>query len=163
MRDVRLPEYPTTLSLEVWFRDIDALGHVSTGVFMSYFEQARVLYWRSLLEGAPEEERDFKRFGFMFVKAELEFASPAILGEKLLVGCRVSALRGKSFSFAYSAVAVVTGRPGAVLRPVASGRTVQVFFDFTRGQSLTIPESLRRRIAVREGDSLRTPGRGTEA
>lgn len=159
MRDVRLPEFPVTLPLEVWFRDIDATGHVNNAVTLTYFEQARVHYWLSLLEGAAAELRDFHRFGFVIVRAEIDFVAPATLGEKLLVGCRASEVRGKSFLFDYRIVAVEGDRADAALRHVASGRTVQVLYDFAKKSSIPLPEELRRRIALREGEAPSAPPR----
>ena len=79
MRDVRLPEFPVTLPVEVWFRDLDAMGHVNNAVYLTYFEQARIHYWNSLLEGLPPEQREFRRFGFIIVRAEVDYVAPSWL------------------------------------------------------------------------------------
>ena len=34
---------------EIRFRDIDAMGHVNNAVFLSYFEQARIHFFRQLV------------------------------------------------------------------------------------------------------------------
>ena len=36
--------YPYEISLEVAFRDIDAMGHVNNAVFFAYFETVRIKY-----------------------------------------------------------------------------------------------------------------------
>ena len=159
MRDVRLPEFPVTLPLEVWFRDLDAMGHVNHAVYLTYFEQARIHYWNSLLDALVPEQRDFRRFGFVIVRAEVDYVAPSTLGERLLVGCRATEVRGKSFVFEYRAVAIEGDRADAVLRHLASGKTVQVLYDFSRETSIPLPDELRRRIAAREGEAPSAPPR----
>ena len=49
MLDVRLPEFSFAISLYVWYRDLDAMGHVNNATYFQYFEQARTRYWLSLM------------------------------------------------------------------------------------------------------------------
>ncbi|MBK6404207.1 MAG: thioesterase family protein [Holophagales bacterium] len=51
MRDVRLPEFPCVVGVEVRFRDLDAMGHVNNAVYLTYFEQARLAFWRAIHPG----------------------------------------------------------------------------------------------------------------
>ena len=160
MRDVRLAEYPFSLPLEVAFRDLDALGHVNNAVFLSYFESARIGYWYSLagVHGAPEVPFDLSRLGMIVVRAEVDFASPAFLGEPLLVGCRVGEIGHTSFSFEYRIVSRQEESESSS-RLVASGRTVQVAWDPVARTKVPVSEELRRRIEAREGRSFKPPAR----
>src|SRR5438094_36579 len=79
MLDVRLPDYPFALSFYVWFRDLDAMGHVNNSVYFTYFEQVRTRYWLSL-----HSESDYMHLGFIVVHAECDYVSPASLGQSLL-------------------------------------------------------------------------------
>ncbi len=57
MRDVRLPDFPCVVPVEVRFRDLDAMGHVNSAVYLTYFEQARL----ALLARAPPGRRPGRR------------------------------------------------------------------------------------------------------
>lgn len=146
MLDVRLPDFHYTLPITVFFRDLDAMGHVNNATYFSYFEEARSRYWLSLFEHAV----DFKKLGFIVVHAECDFASAATYGEALLVGCKVTGIGRSSFVLDYR---IVSGEAttDAQARLVATGRTVQALFDWTSQKTVAFTDELRRRLEAREG------------
>jgi acyl-CoA thioester hydrolase len=147
MRDVRLPDFPCVVPVEVRFRDLDAMGHVNSAVFLTYFEQARLGFWLAIHPGpAPEGAVDPAAIGFVVARAECDYASPAKLGERLLVGCRAGDFGTSSFAFDYRIVAAGGGAVDAEVRLVASGRTVQVAWDRDSGRKVHVPEELKKRI-----------------
>jgi len=146
MRDVRLPEFPCVAGVEVRFRDLDAMGHVNNAVYLTYFEQARLAFWRAIHPGGvPDEAIDPARIGFVLARAECDFVSPVRLGERLLVGCRAGDFGTSSFAFDYRIVAAGGAVDGEV-RNVASGRTVQVTWDWASGKKSPLPADLKARI-----------------
>jgi len=42
-------EYAFRHVLHVRFRDCDAMGHVNHAVYLTYFEQCRLTFWRELI------------------------------------------------------------------------------------------------------------------
>ncbi len=156
MRDVRLPEFPCVVPVEVRFRDLDAMGHVNNAVYLTYFEQARLAFWLSLQPGlAPGEAVEPSAIGFVLVRAECDYASPVRLGERLLVGCRAGDLGSSSFAFDYGVVAV-GGSVDAEVRAVASGRTVQVAWDWKEGRKAALSDDLKRRIEAFQSPAQRS-------
>jgi acyl-CoA thioester hydrolase len=146
MRDVRLPEFPCVVPVEVRFRDLDAMGHVNNAVYLTFFEQARLAFWLALHPGgAPDEAIDPARIGFVLARAECDYASPVRLGERLLVGCRAGDFGVSSFVFDYRIVAA-GGSVDAEVRLVASGRTVQVTWDWAAGKKVPLSADLKTRI-----------------
>jgi acyl-CoA thioester hydrolase len=130
-----MSSYKFFTTLEVRFRDVDALGHVNNAVYLTYFEVTRFHYWKALLgDGA------FNRFSFVVVRAECNYRAPAHIGEVLKVGARVSELRKSSFVFAYEITNSTTGTL------VADGLTVQACFDLQEKKVKSIPAELRNRI-----------------
>lgn len=156
MRDVRLPDFPLALPVEVRFRDLDAMGHVNNAVYFSYLEQARTRYWLTLLPGSipPEGITDMRRLGFILVHAECDFASPAHLSETLLVGCRISEMGRTSFACDYR---IVSGAASTDVgaRLVATARTVQVLYDWAERRPIPISDELRRLVQERQGGPVR--------
>ncbi len=63
----------------------------------------------------------------------------------LLVGCRAGDFGTSSFAFDYRIVAA-PGSVDAEVRLVASGRTVQVTWDWSEGRKAPLGEELRKRI-----------------
>lgn len=163
MRDVRLPEFPCVVPVEVRFRDLDAMGHVNNAVFLTYFEQARLAFWLAIHHGgAPGEAVDPAGIGFVLARAECDFASPVRLGERLLVGCRAGDFGSSSFVFDYRIVAAA-GAVDAEVRLVASGRTVQVCWDWAAGKKTPVPEELKKRIEAFQATQPRGSARPPHA
>ncbi len=159
MRDVRLPEFPCVVPVEVRFRDLDAMGHVNNAVYLTFFEQARLAFWLALHPGgAPGEAVDVARIGFVLARAECDYASPVRLGERLLVGCRAGDFGASSFVFDYRIVAA-GGSVDAEVRLVASGRTVQVTWDWASGTKVPVPDELKKRVEAFQAATPRGPQR----
>jgi acyl-CoA thioester hydrolase len=151
MLDVRLPDFPYSIPIEVRFSDLDAMGHVNNAVYFTYFEQARIGYWLSLIGALAA---DLKAIGMIVVHAECDYASGAVLGEKLLVGCRVVSFGTSSFVLAYEIVSADKLGGDASARPVAHGTTIQVLYDWNERRTVPFTDELRRRIEAREGRAL---------
>ena len=144
MLDVRLPDFAFAFALDVWFRDLDAMGHVNNAVYFSYFEQARTRYWLSLL--GEHDFHDFRMIGFIVVHAECDYASAGEMGDRLLVGCRVSEIRRSSFVFDYRIVTGDLRGSDSESRLVATGKTVQALYDWNTKKTVNFSEELRKKI-----------------
>ena len=164
MLDVRLPDYPFAISLYVWFRDLDAMGHVNNAVYFTYFEQARTRYWLSMLSGETTasplhhprpQENDYKKLDFVVVHAECDFVASAEMGDSLLVGCRIPEIRKSSFVFEYRVVTAEKTGSDADSRLIATGKTVQAIYDWDTKKTLPFPDDLRKKVEAREGGRLK--------
>ena len=123
------------------FRDTDAMGHLNNAVYVTYFEMARTAYWRELTG-----DRDYQKVPFILAHTTIDFRSPAFVHETLLVGIRVARLGNRSFECAYRVAEETTDRL------VCEGRSVQVIFDYARGESYSMPEELRAKVRAFEGN-----------
>jgi acyl-CoA thioester hydrolase len=123
------------IALEIPYRDIDAMGHLNNAVYLAYLETARQKYWLSLLDS-----RDFWDIDFVVARTEIDYRSPAQMGEVLEIDIHVSRLGRSSFDFVYR----VSGPDG---RLVAEGKTTQVMYDWQLRRSK--PLSDERRQAIR--------------
>jgi len=126
-------------TLEVRWRDVDAMGHVNNAVYFSYLEQARLHYLRK--RGfTPARPADI---GIMIAEASGKSRSPLALSEQVTIYARVSALRKSSFFLEYHL-------HGEDDRLVATARTVQVCYDYTQGRPIPIPDQWRAAITTYE-------------
>lgn len=126
-------------TLEVRWRDLDALDHVNNAVYFTYLEEARFHYLREL--GVVSS--DPSGIGMILAEASCQFKSPLGLGERVTVWVRVSELRNSSFIFEYR----VEGDDG---RLAATARSAQVCYDYQNQCPIPIPGEWRKVIAVYE-------------
>ena len=146
MRDVRLPEFPCVVPVEVRFRDLDAMGHVNNAVYATYFEVARLGYVKAL--GTPSSGDVRELFPFIMLDLQIRFVSEARLGDVLRVHVRTATLGTKSFAFEY--LVTRTG-DGAV---VTVGSSTLVYFDWGQHRTLPVPPDFRERLERLEGRRL---------
>ncbi len=126
-------------SVEVRWRDLDALGHVNNAVYLTYLEQSRVHYLRALglVSGGVDD------IGMIIAKVTCTYHSALSLGEQVTVRVRVAELGNTSFLFVYR----VEGEDG---RLAATGSTVQVCYDYQAMKPVPVPPRWREIIAAYE-------------
>ena len=108
-----------SLSIDVRFADLDAMGHVNHAVFISYLEHARIKWWGQLLVG-----RTFLEEVFLIARVEIDYRKPILLDDAIRVELHCSHVGNTSFAVSYT---VVRERDGVVL---AEAETVQVMMNF---------------------------------
>ncbi len=132
-------DYPYEISLEVAFRDIDAMGHVNNAVFFAYFETVRIKFMADILEHSSLVGTELLDLPLILVEASCTYKSPALLSEKIYIGVGISRFGTKSFDMLYR----IQGEDG---RLVAYGRTVQVMYDYIHRSAFRIPEDVRQYV-----------------
>ncbi|MBP9503119.1 MAG: acyl-CoA thioesterase [Candidatus Promineofilum sp.] len=142
--------YPYETSLEVAFRDIDAMGHVNNAVFFAYFETARIKYLAEIMERGGLMGTELLDLPLILVEAACTYKSPALLTETLYIGTGISRWGTKSFDMLYR----VQGQDG---RLVAYGRTVQVMYDYISRSAFPIPAAVRDYVEAFQ-DGWEPPG-----
>ena len=135
------------VEVQVRFRDLDAMNHVNNAVYFTYFEIARIAYYGELT-GSP----DARDLDMILAEATCTYRSPAVYRERLDVWVRTVSLGRSSSVFEYRIVEQTTGRL------VATGRTVQVMYDYAAGRSTPMPPELRARFEAFEGRPLSRTG-----
>jgi acyl-CoA thioester hydrolase len=126
--------FPYITTVEVAFRDLDAMGHVNNAVYLSYLENARIKYLVGLLE-----LNGLGNMPLIMAEAQISYKAPAFFGEQLTVGTGVSRFGVKSFDMLYR----ITGGDG---RLVVLAKTVQVAYDYAAGTTISVPDALKARI-----------------
>lgn len=130
------PAFRFATAIRVRWSDCDAFGHVNNASFLSYFEEARIDYWKTVVPDVPFT-------GMAIVHTAVDFRGQAFPGDQLTIRVAVTELKRTSFWAAYEVVR------GDIV--VATGRSAQVFFDYAAQRPSTIPEAFRARIASYEG------------
>ncbi|HTP06622.1 MAG TPA: thioesterase family protein [Anaerolineae bacterium] len=128
--------------ITIRFRDLDAFGHVNNAVYFTFMEMARVAYFTQIGLLKPSE---FPSPFFIIAEATCQYKAPIDLQTSLIIQVRVSRLGNSSFDMAYRFVDEVSG---IVL---ATGRTVQVTYDYAANRSVPLPDEWRTALARLEG------------
>ena len=119
----------------VRFRDLDPMGHVNNAVFLTYMESARTAFLIEL--GAASGVHDLP---IIVARIEIDFRSPAGLGDEVEVGVRAGRFGTKSFDLEYEL------RAGD--RLLAEAKSVCVGYDYATGETVAIPDDWRARLAA---------------
>lgn len=136
------PRFRYVRSVDVRFRDLDALSHVNNVVYLSYVEQVRTEYFRDvLLLQVPSD------LTWVIARVWCDFLQPLGFGDRVDVGWRISRLGGASADYEFELA------KGGVL--AARGGGVLVNSDARAARSAPIPDAWRERIATFEGIALR--------
>ena len=125
-------------TLKVRFRDCDAMGHVNNAVYLTYLEEARFAYWRSLwgadLEGLPEGTP-----GVILAHAEIDYRRAATYGDTLEIRITLEKVGRSSITSSYE---VVDGKGNLI----ANAKTVLVMYDYETSTPVAITDEIRARL-----------------
>ncbi len=121
---------------------MDAMGHINNAVYLTYFEHARVEYFRALFSRDVNEALEES---FILAEAHVVFRAPARVGDSLRVFARISRFGTKSFDFTYR---IANSTDGTV---ICEGSTVQVMYDYVRKTTIPVPHDFIERVESFEG------------
>ncbi len=128
--------------VDVRFHDLDAMGHAHHTLPLIYLEEARAAYWREVAGRDTLDDIDY-----VMAEVTVRFHGRIEYPSRLQVGVRVSRIGTKSFEMEFE----IRSSDG---ERKASGRTVQVMYDYAAGTAKAIPPALRSRIEAYEGEAL---------
>jgi acyl-CoA thioester hydrolase len=117
--------------IQVRFSDLDVLGHVNNNIYFSYFELARVHYFRELLG----VDWDWRQHGIVLVKNEAEYIKSVLISHTPEVRIITENIGTKSFTLGYELT--VNGEV------FVKGRSVQVCYNAETQQTIAVPEEMK--------------------
>lgn len=129
----------STTLIQVRFNDIDMAGHAHNGVYLSWFEQARM----DLLRTFIERKHDWKVHGLILARNEVDYRAPVHLSDHVEVDCWCDRVGSKSFDLRYALY--VTKDDARQVR--TEGRSVMVCFDYQQNAAIAVPEAWRAALA----------------
>lgn len=120
--------------LQVRFSDCDMMQHVNNAVYLNYFEEARIHYFRQVLG----IDWDWNKNGVILRKNELEYLKPVLLHDPVEIYVYLKQIGEKSFTLAYEV---------HVLKEVrTTGSSVMVCYDNSNKCSIPIPYRMREAL-----------------
>lgn len=123
-------------SIEVRFRDLDALGHVNNAVYFTYFEEGRKHFSKKVFGVS-----DISDFKFIMAHIQCDFIRPIQFNDHVILQMWVKNIGNKSFSFEYR---LVDFSDEAMV--YAAGKSIQVCYDYETNRSIEVPAEMRERL-----------------
>ncbi len=119
---------PAVTRLEVRYGDLDPYGHVNNAVYLEFFEEIRISYWRALADLAGIEELeagDVPGARYVIAETTVRFKAPVFLSDTLHGAASISTVGNRSYamefelrtgeSFEAVALAAEATKPGDVV------------------------------------------------
>ena len=129
--------------ITVRFADLDVLGHLNHAKYLTYMEQARILY----IEKVCGWSGGWDDFGVILANANVDYKLPIAFGDTVSVYTRCGRLGGKSFDLEYTLLRHREDEPDAI---AAVATTVMVAYDYGAGQAIPVPANWRDNILAYE-------------
>ncbi len=135
-----LEQFTFHYPIHIRWADLDALNHVNNAVYLSYFEQARIDYFREAVNW------DWQVVGMILAKSTIEYFKPLLIRDKAEVWLRVSRLGSKSFEMENIVVRNTENGPEIITKCTS----VLVTYDYRNEKSVLVPEHVRDAVLERE-------------
>ncbi len=121
--------------LEVRFADIDVMGHVNNAIFLNYFEQGRMAFFREHFGNVW----DWKKYGIIVARNEIDYLKPVLLHDEVYVTASFGTVGNKSFQMKMRVFKVEDGRE----TDCANGLVTVVCFDYELQHTIPVPDAWR--------------------
>jgi acyl-CoA thioester hydrolase len=130
-------------TIEVRFADLDVLGHLNNATYLTFIEQARILYIQEVCGWSGE----WQRLGMILARTEIDYKLPVTFGDVVVVFVRTSHIGNKSFDLEY----LMSRQRGAdAPQIVAAAKTVMVAYDYAQETSISVPQAWREAMFAYE-------------
>ena len=123
----------TKLQIQIRFKDIDQMGHVNNANYFTYFELARVEYFKEVMQ---TRQIEWKTEGIIMANVEMTFLKPLLLEDAVWVYTWISRIGTKSFNMDCSVVKRING----LEVEVAKGSSVIVCINYETNETIAIPD-----------------------
>jgi acyl-CoA thioester hydrolase len=139
----KLSDYKYKTPIAIRFSDIDNVGHVNNAIYLTYFEVARINYWREIINWNLNEN------GIIVGRSEVNYLKQITLNDQIFCYVRTTRIGNSSFDVMH--VIVKLTPHGEEI--CTTGKTVCVSYDYAANKSIPIPN--RERLRMIEYDEPR--------
>lgn len=113
--------------------DLDSMGHTNNAIYLTYFEQIRILYARDVMKW------EWERVGMILARTEIEYIHPLTHPQNADVLARVIRWGNKSFEMEYAVADLSASKP----KVYAIAQSTLVGFDYKLQKTAVIPADYR--------------------
>jgi acyl-CoA thioester hydrolase len=140
----KLSDYKYKTPIAIRFSDIDAVGHVNNAVYLTYFEEARLKYWREIVEW------NMKEHGVIVGRSEVNYLKPIMLNDNIFCYVRTTRIGNSSFDIMH--ILVRETDHGEEI--CTTGKTVCISYDYRANKSISIPKTERHKMIAYDEPGL---------
>ena len=140
----KLTDYKFKTPVAVRFSDIDAVGHVNNAIYLTYFEEARLAYWRDAINW------DLREHGVIVGRSEVNYLKPITLLDEIACYVRTTRIGNSSFDVMHVLVKITPSGEEIC----TTGKTVCISYDYNANKSVSIPAKERERMIAYDEPGL---------
>jgi len=142
----KIADYKYKTPITIRFSDIDAVGHVNNATYLTYFEDARINYWREIIDWNLREK------GVIVGRSEVNYLKPITLEDEIVCYVRTTRIGNSSFDMMHLLVRITPNGEEIC----TTGKTVCISYDYKQNKSVPIPEPEREKMIAYDEPRLIT-------
>jgi acyl-CoA thioester hydrolase len=142
---------PVLKRIAIRYKDLDPYGHVNNAVYLEFFEEIRIAYWRALADLAGIEELeagDVPGARYVIAETTVRYKAPILLDDDLHGAASIPTVGNRSYIMDFELRTGETFEGGPV---VAEGFAAHVFFNPTSDEVRPRPGWFLPAVAQLEG------------
>ncbi len=142
---------PVVVRIAIRYKDLDPYGHVNNAVYLEFFEEIRIAYWRALanLVGFENlEAGDVPGARYVIAETTVRYKAPILLDDVLHGAASIPTVGNRSYAMDFE---LRTGESFETGTLVAEGFAAQVFFDPKTDEVIPRPDWFLPAVAKLEG------------
>lgn len=124
-----ITDYPHHYELKTRWRDIDLFGHVNNAVFLTYIEDARIMYFKRW--NVTEKKRSL-----IVASIKIDYLRQIEHPSDLIVGQKLSRIGNSSFDI--QSTLFIKGQS----KPAARSVVISVCFDYKQNKSVPVYDEI---------------------
>lgn len=141
-----ITDYNYKTPIPIRFSDIDAYGNVSNTIYFTYFEIARLSYWKDAIKW------DFSKAGVILGRSEISYLKPLTIDDRITCYVRTSRIGNSSFDVMY----LLTRETPEGEEICTTGKSVCISYDYSAKESVPIPAEERDSMIAYDDPGLIT-------
>jgi acyl-CoA thioester hydrolase len=119
--------------IQIRFKDVDALGHVNNANHLTYFETARIEYFREVIAVPIDWETE----GMILKHQSVDYKKPVLLKDKIAVDTWFVRAGNTSFELHY---ALMRLNADGTETEMASGTSIIVCYNYKEQRTTPVPK-----------------------
>ena len=132
----KISDYKYKTPIPIRFSDIDAVGHVNNAIYLTYFEVARLNYWKEIINWNLREN------GVIVGRSEVNYLKPITLDDDIVCYVRTTRIGNSSFDMMHLLVRLTPDGEEIC----TTGKTVCISYDYSLNKSVSIPQKEREKM-----------------
>lgn len=144
MELLNIHSFKHKIKIQVRFKDIDKQGHVNNANHITYFETARVEYFKDVFRN----QIDWIKTGMILAKTEITYKIPIFLDDNAYCYTRISQFGNKSFEIENI---ITVENPNKSTLIAAFGKSTLVCMNYDTRQTVEVPSEWINSVRQFEG------------